>query len=162
MSSNGSLKNAERQEDTSKLLDEQSNVLLLELADRLKNAGTDPTRELGIEVVLRSLVSLLCSAPPDTAHALINNVIERLNDERPPIGTPYHCDTCAEIADVADLLSKKIGRVDNESFVVGVTTVLRILLDSVRDDDLSEDLEDIARDNLFPADSLDADGPTFH
>lgn len=125
--------------------------LLDDLARRLAEKGEVRNVD-GIEVLFLGLAHLLTTCPAETSHMLINETVERLNYLRPYIGNPLHCDECRETADVADHLSQKIGRVSNEAFVEGVSRVLRLFLDTIRDDDLSEDLEDRAMDNLVPDD----------
>jgi hypothetical protein len=85
-----------------------------------------------------------------TQQQYLTYVIHYLNSIRKPIFEPGHCEECDDANDIIEVVTKALNHVDVVAAAKGLATILRILIDSTRDSDLAQDIEEEIEEALFP------------
>jgi hypothetical protein len=106
-----------------------------------------------VNILTSSLATFLNTLSPDQQAAFIVSIMRNLNAIRTPVFDPRCCSSCVDGNEIVDDLINKLTNVEAPVALRALTNLLRGLLDSTRDDDLAEDIQEELAEILFPSPS---------
>lgn len=108
-----------------------------------------------LSLLLTAMCTVLGSMNHEGQNGALLEIYRHLENTRKPLVDPAHCESCQDAHDLVSVIMPKLGFIEPSVAVSGLGQIMKVLLDTISDDEVLNDALCELENMIFPEEEME-------